>query len=537
MRPIPLSAVLTAVVFTSWGAAEELRPAQAARQVDRLLQRELFADAAVEQAPLSDDETFLRRVSLDLVGTLPTPDELSSFVLDPDPKKRTAAVNRLLADSRFGQNWARYWRDAILFRRSDERALTVSASAERYLADAFNGNVPWDELARSFIAAEGSLREDGSTALIASQWGEVPETAAEVSRLFLGVQIQCAQCHDHPTDRWTREQFHELAAFFPRIGIRAIRVDGQRRGFELFSRDPGKAQRNRMNKRFEHYMPDLDDPAANGTLMEPVFFVTGQRLEPGLPDLVRRSTLADWITSPENPWFAKAFVNRTWAEMVGEGFYEPVDDIGPDRTCWAPETLDFLSEQFVASGYDVKWLFRTIALTEAYQRDSLPRRTAEGVPFAASCPQRLRGDQIFSSLAAALGVEKALERNNRRRPGQGPERAARNLFQGVFGYDPSAPRDEVQGAIPQALMMMNSPAIARAIDARRDNSTLGRLAADITDDEALIAELYLRCLAREPSAEELQACLDYFDEVDDRAEAVEDLAWALINSTEFLYRR
>ncbi len=195
-----------------------------------------------------------------------------------------------------------------------------------------------------------------------------------MSRIFLGIQIQCAQCHDHPTDRWKREQFHELAAFFPRIAVRPVRVDGKRRSFEVVSFDKGNSKKRRpRGGNLEHHMPDLEHPEETGKLMQPVFFVTGQKLDAGVPDAERRETVADWMTSRENRWFAKAFVNRMWSELVGRGFYEPVDDIGPDRQCSAPKTLNYLSNRFAANKYDVKWLLATITSTEAYGRQSRSR--------------------------------------------------------------------------------------------------------------------------------------------------------------------
>ncbi len=368
----------------------------------------------------------------------------------------------------------------------------------------------------------------------------------------MGVQIQCAQCHDHPTDRWKREQFHELAAFFPRIDVRPIRADGKRRGFEVVAREdaPRMAKLNpaklgKAAKRFEHYMPDLNDPSAEGTLMQPVFFVTGQQLPPGETDSRRRETLAAWITSTENPWFARAVVNRYWAELVGVGMYEPIDDLGPDRECTAPESLEYLVTQFVAHEYDLKWLVRTIAATNIYGRESKPRPVAGEAP-ASGCPQPLRADQLFNALTQALGLE-GLERERDVPGGPGgpagdPRRAMRSpraQFQQVFGFDPSEPRDEIAGAVSQALMLMNSPALAKGMslaDAGRGASPLARLLADARSDEEVFVELYLRCLGREPHADELSICRQHIVKVRDRREAFEDILWALVNSTEFLYR-
>lgn len=563
-----LPGTLIALAVLAAGASVEggLPAKTTAARVDRLLDEELFAiatddvakddeladesdealeddaqDAAGVRPGQADDETFLRRVSMDLIGTLPSPEEITAFVLDPSPEKRSKVVDRLLSDERYGLNWARYWRDVMLSRRSDERALIASRSVVEYLTEAFNNNEPWDELARSFIAAEGNLQENGNTALIASQWGQIPETAAEVSRVFLGVQIQCAQCHDHKTDRWTREQFHEFAAFFPRIAIRPIREDGKRRGFELLSREFGrqrgakKKEKEKARAGIEHRMPDMEDPSKPGTVMQPVFFVSGQKLELGTSDRDRRETIAQWITDRKNPWFAKAFVNRMWAELVGEGFYEPIDDMGPDHECNAPRTVELLSAQFVSNDYDVKWLVRTITATDAYQRESRPPRNSNETPFAAVCSSRLRSDQVFTALASALEIEEAQSAPNGRAAIRNP-RTPRAMFNAIFGYDPSDPRGEVQQSIPQALLLMNSPTINKAIEVGRRDGLLGQILPQIEDDEEVVLEIYLRCLAREPNEEELKTCLEYVQEVDDRSAAFEDILWALVNSAEFLHR-
>jgi hypothetical protein len=361
-----------------------------------------------------------------------------------------------------------------------------------------------------------------------------------MARIFLGIQIQCAQCHDHKTDRWTREQFHELTAFFPRVALRPVR-DAAERTFVLVGDDrasrrprPPDGRRGRP----EHYMPDLSDPSARGTLMTPTFFLTGQHLALGTPDAVRRETLARWIT--ESPWFAKAYVNRMWSELVGESLYVcgSVDDLGPDRTCKAPETMEYLSAQFVACGHDTGWLFQVIAATQAYQRQGRARHPVAEQPFAANCWQRLRADSLFNALASVLEFSETQQaRRKQNNPRNARGRGPRAGFQLTFGYDPSEPRDEITGSIPQALTLMNAREIHRLLDANNSTTVLGRLLRDEPDDEAVCEELYLRALARLPSAEELDTCLDYVREIGSREEAFEDMLWALVNSTEFLHRR
>jgi hypothetical protein len=253
-----------------------------------------------------------------------------------------------------------------------------------------------------------------------------------------------------------------------------------------------------------------------------------------------------WMTSSNDRWFAKALVNRLWSELVGHGFYEPVDDMGPDRTPIAPQAFEALAGDFAAHQYDMKWLFRTILATEAYQRQSQSRHSSAEPAMAASCPQRLRADQLFNVLCDALDLDEAALAdgpgggNKKKKDGGGAGRFFAGPRGGVnrtFGYDPSTRRDEVAGSIPQALWMMNAPLVNRGISTRSGTTMLARLLAERSDNKQVIAELYLRCLAREPSETETATCLEHFASTKDRATACEDILWALVNSTEFLNRK
>jgi hypothetical protein len=529
-------------------AAQAKKPdvEKTAAEVDRLLAEEVFVEKP-KLAPRVDDATYLRRVWLDIVGDIPTPEHVTAFLLDPSEDKREHVVQELLASPQYGQNWARYWRDVILYRRLEDRAAIVSNPLVVTLTEKLSENESWDKIAAEFITATGDVRENGATAIHMAQDGRTEETAAEMSRIFLGIQIQCCQCHDHPYDHWKREQFHEFAAFFPRIAVLPV-VSPTRRSFQVLGDDRPEPPRFRANPNNEnrrgnpeHYMPDLDDPAARGTRMQPRFFLTSAELPFGTVDADRRGAAAEWMT--ENPWFATAFVNRFWSELVGEGFYEPIDDIGPDRKPSAPKTVEYLSQSFAKSGYDVKWLFGVICATEAYQRESRPRRDVDGTPFVANVAQPLRSDQLFNAILSAVDAdENAQARNNRRgRPQQmgpyGRNATIRTAFEVAFGYDPSDPRETVTSSIPQALAMMNSVRINLAVRAIGRETVLGRLLAEIDDDGELIDELYLRTLSREPTAKERKTALKVCSSTKNRAAVFEDVFWALLNSSEFSHRK
>ncbi len=536
--PLALCAMLVTCLLPATASLHaQSSTATVASQVDRLLGEEIGIPEGVRQ---STDEVFLRRAFLDVIGEPPTSDDVFAFSLDDRADKRTRLVQQLLSDDSYGKNWGRYWRDVIMLRRTEDRAVLAQRSLEAFLVEQFNANTPWNRIATDLITAEGDIREDGRTGLIMAQGGRPEETVAEISRIFIGIQIQCAQCHDHPTDRWTREQFHQLAAFFPRVAVRPTM--GDVRSFAVVASDTPSQRRTNNNNRFrgtpEHYMPDLENPESKGTLIQPVFFVTGQQLDLGTLDENRREQLSGWLTSPENPWFARAMVNRLWSELVGEGFYEPVDDIGPDRECSAPRTLDLLSSQFARHQYDIQWLMETIMLTGTYQLESGNRRTLEELPFHANCPQRLRSDQLFNSLLSVFEIEDTAPSSP---AGYGPasrqsRSAPRLLFNSIFGFDPSTRRDEIAGSIPQALAMMNSPFINQQIEARRGR-VLAPLLAEVASDRQLVEELYIKVLSRQPTRQELKVCLDYRRDITDRAEAFEDILWALLNHAEFMHRR
>jgi hypothetical protein len=440
-------------------ARRAVDPLVVAAQVDAVILDELKKTSA-DVAPRCSDEDFLRRVSFDIAGVSPSPQEVTLFGLDPDLHKRAAAIDRLLASPEYAENWARYWRDVVFSRATEMRALLARRPFETWLKSQFVANKSWDEITTAMLTAVGDVSEEGQTGLIFAQQGDPKEVAAETSRIFLGIQLQCANCHDHPTDSWKRDQFHSLAAFFPRTQSLPKR-DSMGRAFEIASLnveaggrgagrgnfmqlqqnpeflirrldtnrdgkisreeakagpnggqflarifDPGDANKDgfltadeikklpppqmpRGRGSPEYYMPDLQHPQAEGKKIDPVFFLGNLKAGSGLSDLDRRKSLARYITSPDNPWFAKAFVNRIWGQLVGEGFSMPIDDMGPERTAKYPAALDALGAGFTASGYDVAWLFRAITSSETYQRQIRPRDPKAPAPaFASAGPSR-----------------------------------------------------------------------------------------------------------------------------------------------------
>jgi hypothetical protein len=533
--PSPVASRSNVLTSEPWKGAS-FTPAAPA-ELDRLVAAEL-RDDNIQPAAKVSDEAFLRRVSLDLTGKLPAPTEVVIFRFDSDPDKRSKVIDKLLDSNAYARHWAKYWRDVIAAKYTDRRALALVPALESWLVEEFKENRPWDVIARAMLTAEGGVqiggadsKNNGAAVFLLAHLGEdqAEERAAETARVFLGLQIQCAQCHDHPFDEWKQKQFHEVTGYYARLRSRQVRSPQQGPPrIELLSSFRG-----------EHMMPGKNDPT-KGTFTPPRF-LNGKAPPPGLGDKERRAALAEEITSPENFWFAAAIVNRMWGELMGQAFCQPVDDMGPGKDVFMPSVLVRLSASFRGSGYDIKQLLRVVCNSDAYQRQIRPGASPdEHLHFAAAYPTRLRAEALWQSLVNVFGpLGPPLDS----RAGLGPlfGRGGRALplelaFLTEFRFDPSLKADEVEGSIPQALLLMNNPQVNRRIQTS-NGSLLGRLLSVYAKDDEAIRALYVRTLARRPTDRELNKAIDYVHKVGTREEAFEDLLWVLINSTEFQTKR
>jgi hypothetical protein len=533
---VPRSNVLTA---EPWKGVP-IAPLSSA-ELDKLLAAELREDH-IQPAARTTDDAFLRRISLDLTGKLSTPSELTEFLRDKDPAKRSKVIDKLLASDAYARHSAKYWRDVISAKYTDRRQLALVPEFEKWLVTQFRANTSWQDMTRAMLTAEGSVQigpggppagmaagtasaakpeSNGAAVFLLAHLGDdqTEERTAETSRVFLGIQIQCAQCHDHPFDEWKQRQFHELAGYFARTRSRPVL--GQQAGgrrIELMS----------VPLR-EHKLPDKADPT-KGTIVAPKF-LTGTAPKRNLPDLERRTALADEVTNPDNFWFAAAFVNRTWGELMGQSFAQPVDDMGPGKDVFLPAVLVRVAASFRATDYDVKQLIRTICNSAAYQRQIRPGRSAD---------EHLPAEALWQSLVNVLGplgppvnprlmLAVAFGSGGRQLP-------LELTFLSEFRFDPSLKADEIESSIPQALMLMNNTQLNRSIQARGDNGLVQVLKQHPKDEDAVRA-LYYKALTRKPTDREMTKAVAYVHKVGKREEAFEDLLWALVNSTEFQTKR
>lgn len=441
--------------------------------------------------PIVNDEIFLRRVSLDLTGDLPSVAKIKQFTADKDPKKREKVVDELLETKAYAQRWGRYWSDVIFYEsEANKNRIDPDALAE-WFAGEFEKNTSWDTIVAQLIAATPVRNKDKR-----NDWGQdngvnnfvlacenKPEIlAAQTARIFMGISIQCAECHDHPFDNWKREQFHELAAFFSR----------------------GK-----------YYMTDNEDPTEKTEMKAK--FLLGETPPTYIKtaDQRRVAIAAFLVYNPDNYWFARAFVNRIWNETVGDGFYA-VDSLGPDQEVLHADVVNRIAAVFRYKDFDPKWVFRLIMNSEAYQRD-IRTISSESELFTGVRPYRLRPEQVVSSVMRLTGEHNYL---------------TKQLNQ-TFDVNPSVPQDDLEGSIQQALLMMNNG----ALHGKLNSGPLKKRLMSIKSNQELVKQAYLEILARHPDEWELKRHVEYIEDVGKRYEAVEDILWVLVNSTEFLTKR
>lgn len=521
--------------------------------IDAMLKK-LQSQEGLKLANRTTDEQFIRRIYLDLSGKLPEPAAIKQFVADKSPSKRSEMIDSLLASEDFNIHWAKYWRDVIGIRSTEIRSKAGEPKFEAWLTEQIRKNEPWTKIVTDMITASGEIRyapgmaktdkddkkketdekkAEGPGYFLLTHFGPEAnmERAADTARVFMGIQIQCAQCHDHPNDIWKREQFHELTAFYARTKERPVRVENRVVGYSLFSVMVG-----------EHRMPDKNDPKKTYT-MQPKF-LTGEVLKRDLTDEERRKQLAQFVTSDKNYWFHASMINRVWADLMGQSFYSPVDNMGPLMEATYPEVLLKLAQHFKASGTDIRDLYRLIMNSQTYQRQNrLGDSADQHVHFAGNYPSRLTSDELWSSLVGALGdLQQPMQRAGAPPKGATPaDRLARRFgfegqFKNVFAYDPNAKQDEIESTMAQALLLMNNPLIQGRLQAKGE-TTLTKILRTHSSDKDAIQAIYLRTLARTPTVREEKIGLDYLQKVGKRQEAFEDLFWALLNSAEFQTKR
>lgn len=519
-------------------------------RIDQLMQS-VWSDFEVRPSSEVTDGKWCRRVYLDLLGRIPTVAELEAFVSDRSKNKHEKLVDRLLNGDEnsgdFARNWTTIWSNLLIGRTggSQRNSMISREGMQRYLRESFSANKPYDELVRDLITATGRTTpgsEDfnGATNFLIDKVNEdkASQATAATSRLFLGIQVQCTQCHNHPFNEWKQQKYWEMNAFFRQA--RAFRGGETRMDdapAQLVDQDYGGENRPRNFDR-----PPIFYELRNGQMRVAYpAFIDGTEIEPsGYVRVVnRREKLAKLIV--ESPWFSRAIANRMWAHFMGYGLANPIDDLGPHNTATHPELLEYLSNQFQQADYDLRKLMRWIVLSKPYRLSSKAGRYNEsddpllGQPplFSRFYLRQMRAEELYESLLIANTAESAdvdfeqQERLKNRWLGQ---------FSRAFGTDEGGETTSFNGTIPQALMMFNGELIRSATSDAKGNM-LGQLARTTNFDFAdQVDYLFLAGLARKPDkAERHLANQLVASHGGNQFEALSDLWWVILNSNEFIF--
>lgn len=483
-----------------------------APQVDKLIQQRLDAEK-IPSSPLAGDAEFLRRAYLDITGVIPPAEKVAAFLDSKDPAKRAKVIDELLASPGYGRHMADIWQGLLFLRTTDTRRLKVDPLVE-WLEERFNKNQPWDKLVAELLTATGSPDDNGAvTFFLANQ---TPDKLTDMTtKLFLGVQLQCAQCHNHPFTGWKQAEYWGMAAFFSKVKSDRNLKKAGKQGQEVSITEGARGKRLPLPESAKNVSPKFlqgDKPTLNES--SPY-----------------RPVLAKWLTASNNPYFARAMANRTWAQFFARGVVNPVDDMHEGNEPSHPKLLKLLAEQFTTSGFDVKQLIRAICTSQTYQRTSKPAGNEADVKFFSHMAMKpFSPEQLYDSLAQVVGKPGTERARNRKAQQQvkGMPNDPRTSFVAFFDTDDGAEPTEYQGGIPQVLRLMNSPQFNKGSD------FLNRVVQQGKAPGAIIEQMYLETLSRRPTPAESQRLAAYVSKhTGDPKLAYSDVLWALLNSSEF----
>ena len=519
--PEPKEGVTVTISKTPPAApAKPITTAALAALIDQGIDKGL-RDSNIHASSPTEDAEFLRRASLDITGVIPTVDRAIAFLDDRSPDKRARLIDELLATPEFGKHQADVW-TTLMYPIDSENRFISKVPLRDWLAEKFNANLHWDTMAYELLTATGESDKNGATGYMMANRG-VDKMTDSVGRLFLGVQIQCAQCHNHPFTHWKQTEYWGLAQFFYKVNVSNPRAakDG---GSVSISED------GRINRKINPL------PEASKSVSAKYLGGTEVKLNGSDP---YRPALAQWICTPSNPFFARAFVNRLWSQYFGRGFVNPVDDLSEENTPSHPELLAGLSKEFGSSGFDIKHMIRGICNSKAYQRSSKPLgdNRDDRTMFSHQGIKSLTPEQLYDSLAAVLGAPGA---NNGPRPKtvvmKGPLQGPRDQFALFFMASENAQPTDYEAGIPQALRLMNSPLMANGRLLLAANR-MASVASPSTTPEKAVEKLYLGTLSRRPTASEAKKMKDHIAGQNDLKQAYADVMWVLLNSSEFTLNR
>ena len=498
--------------------------------------RQAWLDNEILPSEAATEEEWVRRIHLDLCGRIPTLEEVKSFLKDKNPRKRFVLIETLLADEDYVTNFTTIWTNNSIGRATPRRVSRTGM--EKFYREAFAKDRPWNEIVVDIVTASGHYEENGAVNYTLAQMqnqDDGVQLTATTTRLFLGLQVQCTQCHNHPFNKWQQDQFWEYNSFFRQV-----------KKMEHRKLDPNTG--GMVDDYSEVLWQDFSGPVyyeKRSGMMQVAFpRFEGHEVDPG-GDTDRRTEFGRLLTESidgQAPHIAQAMVNRMWSHFFGYGFTRPVDDMGPHNPASHPELLDRLSHEFVASGYNIKQLIRTICAAEAYGLGSqFNNKNKSDDPAAGEIPlfshlylKSMQAEQMYDSLIVASNAHQS------GRGGWSAQEEQRQKwmqqFVVVFENDENDESTTFNGTIPQALMMMNSDLIDKACSIERGSFLFETMSKPGTEPQK-IQELYLAALSRYPTRFEIskfQKMLSGNSYRNNKLDGYQDLFWALLNSNEFV---
>jgi hypothetical protein len=559
--------VMLAATLSSAGASTSSRQRALAELIDQALVTTWQEEGVKATGPL-DDAAFLRRLSLDLCGTIPTRDEVEAFLKDRSEDKRERKIEEYLADHACAENFAALWTALLLEAAPDS---PMSRPLRPWLEEALAQRMSFADIVRELISSHGRNDENGAVSY-ALTYSREPESLASVTaRTLLGVQIQCAQCHDHPYQSWTQQDFDGFTSFFARLQY--TRTDpGTKMSapvFRLIDTDPEQQRRARLKKlakltlaqeipkpkavdlenvdesRLQELIaqlsPEIQERIQAAREYEERFgqavFLGGQELRP--TDLLTpREALAEWIVDPENPYFGKAIANRVWQHFFGKGLLEPVDDLTGARDIVLERLLETLGAEFLSSGTDFFFLLGTLVRTQAYAlapatSGDLQERQRRERLFAAHPVRPLSAEQMLHCLLRATVTEKFVGKRSRGEDFEAVRLKILQKFKYAFSDDEAGEEDSFEAGIPQALFLMNGKLTNEAISVK-NNVTLQGILDETPSNRERIKQIFYATLSRPPTRREMERLGKLIKGSGGHGNGVEDLYWSLLNSSEFL---
>ncbi|QDU53931.1 DUF1549 and DUF1553 domain-containing protein [Aeoliella mucimassa] len=514
--------------------------------------------AGLKPSPAATEAEWCRRVYLDLIGRIPTVDELRGYLSDRSENKQQLLVDRLLGSEyreEFARNWTTLWTNTLIGRTGgvDRGSLANRSGMQQYLRRSFQKNKSYDQMVSELVTATGSCLPgdsdyNGAANFLADKLGENGiQATSKTAEIFLGMAVGCTQCHNHPFNEYKQNQFWELNAFFRQTRVRRMQMEGEdnnRRYGQVVDTDfageggdPSKAELyyELRNGKLKVAYPVFVD----GSSLADKYSDKGEDFgDSGYLEVVnRRQELAGLILNSDE--FPRAAVNRMWSHFLGYGFTKPIYDMGPHNPPTHPELLDYLAKEFRESSFDLKQLMRWIVLSEPYQLSSrMTRDNQSDDPNLGARPKfshfylrQMQAEQLYESLLTATSAADSIAYDQREEMKQ---RWLRQ-FNTAFGTDDNAEATTFNGSIPQALMMMNGDLVKKATECE-PGSFLHKIAtSDDLNNAQRVDHLFLAALAREPAREELVICNKLLVAREGQApEALRDVWWALLNSNEFI---